>query len=98
PSDHPDLAAWLLNQGIASMSLNPDTVVDTWLMLAAAGSRGQARPCLHGPATLVHRVDNDNGFYPSSLARATSTRQFYLDEAVLGGGHRPHGLVRRRRI
>ena len=39
PSDHPDLAAWLLNQGIASMSLNPDTVVDTWLMLAAAGSR-----------------------------------------------------------
>ncbi|MEO6882049.1 MAG: phosphoenolpyruvate synthase [Mycobacteriaceae bacterium] len=34
PSDHPDLAAWLLEQGIESMSLNPDTVVDTWLALA----------------------------------------------------------------
>ncbi|MCB1607320.1 MAG: phosphoenolpyruvate synthase [Xanthomonadales bacterium] len=34
PSDHPDLAAWLLEQGIESVSLNPDTVVDTWLMLA----------------------------------------------------------------
>ena len=35
PSDHPDLAEWLLEQGIESMSLNPDTVVDTWLRLAA---------------------------------------------------------------
>jgi len=35
PSDHPDLAQWLLDQGIESMSLNPDTVVDTWLMLAS---------------------------------------------------------------
>ena len=34
PSDHPDLAQWLMAQGIESMSLNPDTVVDTWLMLA----------------------------------------------------------------
>jgi pyruvate,water dikinase len=34
PSDHPDLAEWLLKQGIESMSLNPDTVVDTWLRLA----------------------------------------------------------------
>jgi pyruvate,water dikinase len=33
PSDHPDLAEWLLEQGIDSMSLNPDTVVDTWLRL-----------------------------------------------------------------
>ena len=33
PSDHPDLAEWLLGQGIESMSLNPDTVVDTWLRL-----------------------------------------------------------------
>jgi pyruvate,water dikinase len=37
PSDHPDLAQWLLEQGIASMSLNPDTVVDTWLRLAGKG-------------------------------------------------------------
>ncbi|MAS54845.1 MAG: phosphoenolpyruvate synthase [Nocardioides sp.] len=36
PSDHPDLADWLLEQGIESMSLNPDTVVDTWLRLAKA--------------------------------------------------------------
>lgn len=34
PSDHPDLAEWLLDQGIESISLNPDTVVDTWLRLA----------------------------------------------------------------
>jgi pyruvate, water dikinase len=33
PSDHPDLAEWLLAEGIDSMSLNPDTVVDTWLRL-----------------------------------------------------------------
>ena len=35
PSDHPDLAEWLVDQGIESMSLNPDTVVETWLRLAA---------------------------------------------------------------
>jgi pyruvate,water dikinase len=35
PSDHPDLAEWLVGQGIESMSLNPDTVVETWLRLAA---------------------------------------------------------------
>jgi pyruvate,water dikinase len=34
PSDHPDLARWLVEQGIESMSLNPDTVVETWMMLA----------------------------------------------------------------
>jgi pyruvate,water dikinase len=34
PSDHPDLAQWLVDQGIESMSLNPDTVVSTWMMLA----------------------------------------------------------------
>ncbi len=33
PSDHPDLARWLVDQGIESMSLNPDTVVETWLFL-----------------------------------------------------------------
>jgi len=47
PSDHPDLAQWLLEQKIESMSLNPDTVVETWLFLAqgtpaaaAAATRG----------------------------------------------------------
>ncbi|MFH8252031.1 phosphoenolpyruvate synthase [Microbacterium sp. B2969] len=34
PSDHPDLAEWLVAEGIESVSLNPDTVVDTWLRLA----------------------------------------------------------------
>ncbi|MBV9913458.1 MAG: phosphoenolpyruvate synthase, partial [Sinobacteraceae bacterium] len=34
PSDHPDLARWLVDQGIESMSLNPDTVVETWMFLA----------------------------------------------------------------
>ncbi|TAL71524.1 MAG: phosphoenolpyruvate synthase [Rhodanobacter sp.] len=34
PSDHADLAEWLMEQGIESLSLNPDTVVDTWLRLA----------------------------------------------------------------
>ncbi len=34
PSDHPDLAEWLVEQGIESMSLNPDTVVETWLNLS----------------------------------------------------------------
>ena len=34
PSDHEDLAAWLVEQGIDSVSLNPDTVVETWLYLA----------------------------------------------------------------
>jgi pyruvate,water dikinase len=34
PSDHPELAQWLVEQGIESMSLNPDTVVETWLKLA----------------------------------------------------------------
>ena len=36
PSDYPDLAQWLLDQGIESMSLNPDTVVDTWRQLASS--------------------------------------------------------------
>ncbi|HSD69653.1 MAG TPA: phosphoenolpyruvate synthase, partial [Woeseiaceae bacterium] len=34
PSDHPDLALWLLEQGIESMSLNPDSVIETWMFLA----------------------------------------------------------------
>ncbi|EJC6990215.1 phosphoenolpyruvate synthase [Vibrio parahaemolyticus] len=33
PSDHEDLAEWLMEQGISSVSLNPDTVIDTWLQL-----------------------------------------------------------------
>ncbi len=47
PSDHPDLADWLLEQGIESMSLNPDTVVDTWNRL---GNNASSTPL---NATLV---------------------------------------------
>ena len=38
PSDHPDLAEWLVEEGIDSISLNPDTVVETWIRLAAAAT------------------------------------------------------------
>ena len=34
PSDHPDLAKWLVEKGIETVSLNPDTVLETWLYLA----------------------------------------------------------------
>jgi pyruvate,water dikinase len=37
PSDHPDFARWLMAQGISSISLNPDTVVETWTQLGKAG-------------------------------------------------------------
>ena len=38
PSDHPDLARWLVEQEISSLSLNPDTVVETWLFLTRGDS------------------------------------------------------------
>ena len=38
PSDYPDFAEWLFAQNISSISLNPDTVVDTWLHLASLKS------------------------------------------------------------
>jgi pyruvate,water dikinase len=37
PSDHPDFAVWLMEQGIESISLNPDSVIDTWQNLAKQG-------------------------------------------------------------
>jgi pyruvate,water dikinase len=40
PSDHPDLARWLMDEGIESISLNPDSVVETWLYLAGDRQRG----------------------------------------------------------
>ena len=42
PSDYPELARWLVDQGIESMSLNPDTVVETWLFLAQEAAPGKA--------------------------------------------------------
>jgi pyruvate,water dikinase len=35
PSDHPDFAEWLMKEGISSISLNPDSMIDTWQALAA---------------------------------------------------------------
>jgi pyruvate,water dikinase len=43
PSDHPDFARWLMEQGIESLSLNPDTVVSTWLSLSD-DARGGSSP------------------------------------------------------
>ena len=43
PSDHPDLAQWLMAQGIESVSLNPDTVVETWLSLAKYSQKHQSK-------------------------------------------------------
>jgi len=41
PSDHPELARWLVEQGITSLSLNPDTVVETWMFLANDAAAGR---------------------------------------------------------
>jgi pyruvate,water dikinase len=43
PSDHPDLAKWLVEEGIESLSLNPDTVVETWLYLARESAKGAVK-------------------------------------------------------
>jgi len=43
PSDHPDLALWLLEEKISSISLNPDTVVETWLFLAEQSGKKPTR-------------------------------------------------------
>jgi pyruvate, water dikinase len=51
PSDHPDLAQWLVSQRIEALSLNPDTVIDTWLLLAAQS--GPPRP--HGLPNMPSR-------------------------------------------
>ena len=42
PSDHPDLAEWLMEQGIDAISLNPDTVVETWTFLGKFAERKAA--------------------------------------------------------
>ena len=42
PSDHPDFAQWLADEGIESMSLNPDTILETWLQLSGTSVPGDA--------------------------------------------------------
>ena len=46
PSDHPDLAEWLVDRRIESMSLNPDTVVETWIKLARHAAERKRAPGL----------------------------------------------------
>jgi len=43
PSDHPDFAQWLVGEGIGSISLNPDTVLETWLLLAKTKAKTKAK-------------------------------------------------------
>ena len=50
PSDHPDLAKWLMLEGIESLSLNPDTVVETWLYLAEEAKKLDTASKLNGVA------------------------------------------------
>ena len=54
PSDNPAFAEWLVEQGIESLSLNPDTVVDTWLYLARLASEREAAAA--GAASTVARA------------------------------------------
>jgi pyruvate,water dikinase len=42
PSDHPDFAEWLMREGIENISLNPDTIIETWLMLAKKNKVNEA--------------------------------------------------------
>jgi len=69
PSDYPDLAEWLMAEGIESMSLNPDTVVETWLHLAKAADRSPPAPrpvALRAPSTSSPRARSTT---PPALGR-----------------------------
>ena len=56
PSDHPDFAEWLADEGIVSMSLNPDTVVETWQRLAAAIAGRAAAASAVAATAIIHRL------------------------------------------
>src|SRR5258707_1556107 len=62
PSDHPELARWLVEQGIDSLSLNPDTVVETWMFLAgdtpAANAGAQPRATMLVAVPIVHCAEH----------------------------------------
>ena len=51
PSDNPAFAEWLVEQGIESLSLNPDTVVDTWLSLSRIARERESTLAARGEAT-----------------------------------------------
>src|SRR6185369_11548945 len=56
PSDHPDFARWLMEQGIESLSLNPDTVVSTWMALAGDAPVSDSAAGGSSPAAIPSRV------------------------------------------
>jgi phosphoenolpyruvate-protein kinase (PTS system EI component) len=80
PSDHPDLAEWLMQEGIESVSLNPDTVVDTWLRLAKPG---RAAPAEQAAARDRHRTGTKS--VPLTTHGAD---RLVAGAAELGGRHR----------
>ena len=53
PSDHPDLAKWLMEQGIESVSLNPDSVIETWLFLAENEAQQRLASPITSPLEMV---------------------------------------------
>ena len=67
PSDHPDFARWLMEQGIESLSLNADTVVSTWLALSGdAPALGENAPALSSNA-LTLSADATGGSSPVAI-------------------------------
>ncbi len=61
PSDHPDFARWLMDEGISSVSLNPDTVVSTWLYLA---EHARSQP----QAPIMYNINAQNEELPAPWA------------------------------
>jgi len=92
PSDHPDLAQWLVEQKIESMSLNPDTVVETWLALAkAAGKSTSARKSSGSAETNVAARGASKGKGKSKTKAAAKTK-------VAGKGKRKPKTVRKAKV
>jgi pyruvate,water dikinase len=76
PSDHPDLANWLMEQGIESLSLNPDTVLDTWLYLARQKARVAKRGAganASGKRAKTRKTAPAGAPRPGSVVRSGST-------------------------
>ncbi len=70
PSDHPDFARWLVDQGIDSLSLNPDTVVETWLYLANGAKARRALARTAGFPRSLRRTDIRSLGNPAGAASA----------------------------
>jgi hypothetical protein len=87
PSDHPDLAQWLVEQGIESMSLNPDTVVETWL---GAGGRDAAASSRFSIAASSVRMISRRGHWACNARHALAAFRARRARAFpyRGSGHR----------